>query len=449
MKTKSANIDFTTSNLNSSIIKFAIPLLISNIFTELYNITNSLIVGNFISTRALSVVSACTWICNIFNYLFFGLGTGAGIVIAKLYGAKNTKELKKSIDTALAFAIVGGILLTIISELSLPFFMNLCNIPLELFADAEKYLRVYLLGNSAVMTYQMCFFILRSFGDSKHPLMYLMISSFINIALGVIFVRILNLSIVGTAIATIISQFIVDILSLRLLLNMEEVKFDIHHIEFSFEYIVKICEMGIPAGIQNMLLALSSLGIQSYVNTFSNATIAGIGVAEKTASWAQMPSVALSTTLMSIVSQNIGAKNYDRIHEAIKKVSIVSFVITLIAVSTIYVFAIPIVSIFDKDPEVVMHASKMLRITIFSFLPLNFSHVYNNANRAAGNVNIPTIIAIISQVIGKFLFVYIGLKINYDVRVIYGAGAFGFTLAGIIATIYFFTSKRVKQLGLR
>ena len=132
MKTKSANIDFTTSNLNSSIIKFAIPLLISNIFTELYNITNSLIVGNFISTRALSVVSACTWICNIFNYLFFGLGTGAGIVIAKLYGAKNTKELKKSIDTALAFAIVGGILLTIISELSLPFFMNLCNIPLEL-----------------------------------------------------------------------------------------------------------------------------------------------------------------------------------------------------------------------------------------------------------------------------------------------------------------------------
>ena len=446
---KKSNIDFTQGNLTKGIIQFAIPFFLASIFNELYNITNSMIVGNFISTKALSAVSACTWICNIFNYTFFGLGTGAGIVIANLYGAKDQKKLKKAIDTALIFAVIGGLILTALSELLLPFLMKICNIAPDIYKDASEYLRVYLLGNSAVLTYQMCFFILRSFGDTKHPLLYLIISSIINISLGVLFVRVLNMSVVGTAIATIISQFVVDILSLRLLLKMDEIKFDIHNIEFSFEYVKKICSLGIPAGIQNMLIALSSLGIQSYVNQFPNEVIAGIGVAEKTAAWAQMPSMALSNALVSIVSQNMGAKNYDRVHEAIKKVVLMSCVAVCISITIMFIFAPNIVSLFDNDSEVIYHATRMVRIMIFSYISLNLSHIFNGANRAAGNVKFPMIIAVASQVIGKFLFVYIGLKINYCVEILYCGSAFGYTLAGIFATLYFFTSSYVKELHLR
>ena len=129
---KKASIDFTTGDLNSGIVKFAIPFFLASIFNELYNITNSMIVGNFISTKALSAVSACTWICNIFNYTFFGLGTGAGIVIANLYGAKDKAKLKKAIDTAIVFAVIGGLVLTLISELSLPFLMKICNIQADI-----------------------------------------------------------------------------------------------------------------------------------------------------------------------------------------------------------------------------------------------------------------------------------------------------------------------------
>lgn len=446
---KKSNIDFTQGNLTKGIIRFAIPFFLASIFNELYNITNSMIVGNFISTKALSAVSACTWICNIFNYTFFGLGTGAGIVIANLYGAKDHIKLKKAVDTALVFAVIGGLILTVLSELSLPFLMKICNIAPDIYKDASEYLRVYLLGNSAVLTYQMCFFILRSFGDTKHPLLFLIISSIINISLGVLFVRVLSMSVVGTAIATIISQFVVDILSLRLLLKTDEIEFDIHNIEFSFEYVKKICSLGIPAGIQNMLIALSSLGIQSYVNQFPNEVIAGIGVAEKTAAWAQMPSMALSNALVAIVSQNMGAKNYDRVHEAIKKVVIMSCVAVLISILIMFILAPNIVSLFDNDVEVIYHATRMVRIMIFSYISLNLSHIFNGANRAAGNVKFPMIIAVASQVVGKFLFVYIGLKINYCVEILYCGSAFGYALAGIFASLYFFTSSYVKELNLR
>ena len=446
---KSSNIDFTQGDLAPSIIKFAIPFFLASVFNELYNITNSIIVGNFISTQALSAVSACTWICNIFNYTFYGLGTGAGIVIANLYGAKNSEKLKKAVDTALVFSVIGGLVLTVLSEALLPLMMKISNIAPDIYQDASEYLKVYLLGNSAVLTYQMCFFILRSFGDTKHPLWYLIISSIINIVLGVVFVRVLHMSVVGTAIATIISQFVVDILSLRLLLKMEEIPFDIHNIEFSPEYVVKICNLGIPAGIQNMLIALSSLGIQSYVNQFPNEVIAGIGVAEKTAAWAQMPSLALSNAIVSIVSQNVGAKNYDRVHEAIRMVIIMSCITVSVCIGLMYIFSGYLVALFDNDPQVIMHADKMVKIMIFSYLSLNLSHVFNGANRAAGNVKAPMFIAVASQVIGKFLFVYIGLKINYSVNILYWGSAFGYTLAGVFATLYFFKSEYVKELGLR
>ena len=446
---KKSNIDLTTGSVNKVIFKFTVPFFLASIFNELYNVTNSMIVGNFISTKALSAVSACTWICNIYNYLFFGLGTGAGILIANIYGAKDKVKLKKAIDTAVVFAVVGGLLLTAISEAILPLLMKICNIGQDIFADAESYLRVYLLGNSAVLTYQMCFDILRSLGDSKHPLIYLIISSLINVTLGVIFVRVLKISVVGTAIATIISQFVVDFLSLRLLFRMDEIDFDIHNIDFSWEYIEKICDLGIPAGVQNMLIALSSLGIQSYVNQFSNEIIAGIGVAEKTSAWTQIATLALSNATVSIISQNVGAKKYDRVHEIIKNVLIISCIISVISITVMYLSAEKLVALFNDNPTVIMHASKMVRITAFSYFSLNISHVLNGASRAAGNVKSPMLIAITSQVLCKYFFVFFGLKIIYDVRVIYYSSAFGFTVAGIIAVIYFLTSKRVKELGLR
>ena len=238
---KSQAINLTEGKILPLILRFTWPVFISMIFQELYNITNSMIVGNYISLKALSAVSACTWICNIFNYTFFGLGMGTGILVARYYGAKDHKSLKTTLDTAIVFAFVGGAILTVVSELALPLMMKLCSIGPDIYADARSYLIVYILGSTAVLTSQMCFYILRSFGDTKHQLYYSIISSLVNISLGIVFVRILHLNVVGTALATIISQFVMVALSLRLVFHIDGIEFDIRNIDFSWKVVKDIC----------------------------------------------------------------------------------------------------------------------------------------------------------------------------------------------------------------
>lgn len=442
-------VSLTEGNLRSLIFAFAWPVFLSHIFTELYNITNSMIVGNFVSLEALSAVSACTWICNIFNYTFHGLGMGAGILVARYYGAKDKEKLKKALDSSIMFAIAGGLLLTLVSELSLPILMRICNIGPDIYMDAQAYLRVYLLGNSAVLTSVMCFNMLRSFGDTKHQLIYSIITSIINVILGVIFVRVLHLNVVGTALATIISQFVNDILALRLMFNYDGIEFDIRNLNFSFSIVAEICALGIPAGIQNMLIAISSMMVQSYTNMFPNQVIAGIGVAEKVVNWAQMFSLAISAATIALVAQNMGAKNYERVQQSIKECIFLSTILTVCSIAFIWLIAPWMVSRFNQDPGVIMHGTTMIRYAVFAMFFLNLSHIYNAACRGAGNVKYPMIIAIIAQVFGKYLFVRIGLSLFFDVRVLYLGTAFGFTMAGILAFLYFHTSKWTKENKLR
>ena len=442
--------EVTHGDLKKLIINLAWPVFFASLFQELYNITNSIIVGNYVSLKALSAISACTWICNIFNYAFYGLGMGTGILIAKYYGANDSEKLKLTMNTSIIFGVVGGLIITIVSELCIPALMDLCNISADLYADAYAYLRVYMLSASVFLTYQMCFYIMRSLGDTKHPLYFLVISCFSNIVLGVLFVRFLHLDVAGTALATLLSQVLIDILSLRLLFKRyKEFKLDLHDLHFSFGTVKEICRLGIPAGIQNMLIALSSLMIQSHVNLFSNEIIAGVGVAEKIAAWCQMGSIALSNACMIIVSQNLGAEKYERVQEGIKKIMKYSTLVTFLSITIIFIFAGPLVSLFNESEIVRKCGSTMIRCMSLSYMFLNISHIYNAACRAAGNVKYPMFIAVASQVLLKYLFVLIGLKIVFSEWIIYFGSAFGYSFAGIFAFIYFRFSSYTLEAKLR
>ena len=442
-------LSLTEGNIRKVIISFAWPVFISSIFAELYNITNSMIVGNYVSLRALSAVSACTWICNIFNFTFFGLGMGTGIIVARYYGAKDYENLEKSLDTAIIFAVVGGIALTVLSEMFLPVLMKICNITGDIYGDARDYLRVYFLGNTAVLTSQMCFYILRSFGDTRHQLYFSIISSIVNVVLGVIFVRFLGMNITGTALATIISQFVMDILALRQMIRIDGVNFDIRNLHFSFRTVMEICRLGIPAGFQNMLIALSSMVVQSYVNMFPNEVIAGIGVGEKLTNWGQMYSVAVSSATMALVAQNLGAERYDRARESIRESAIISSAATLFSIVVLFISAPLLVSRFSDSAEAVEYGVQMIRWSVFSMFFISLSHIYNAACRGAGNVRAPMIVGIIGQVIVKYLFVFIGLKVFYDVHILYLASATGFVVAGLLAVLYFYTSRWSREHNLR
>ena len=445
----SGAVSLTEGKIRPLIIRFSIPVFISHIFTELYNITNSLIVGNYVSLEALSAVSACSWICNIFNFAFFGMGMGAGIIVGRYYGAKDEKNLKKALDTSIIFAICGGIIITVVSELFRPTIMKMANIGADIYPLADDYLRIYFLGSTAVLTSQICFFTLRSFGDTKHQLYFSIISSIVNIVLGVLFVRVFNMSIIGTALATIISQFVMDGLALRTMLNYKVAKIDLLHPDFSFKLVEEICSLGLPAGFQNMLIAVSSMMVQSYVNTFPNEVIAGIGVAEKIAGWGQLISVSVSAATMALVAQNLGAGEYDRVKKSIKESALVSSTGTLISIALIVLGAPFLVSRFNSNPDVIYYGTQMIYYSIFGMFFINLSHIYNGACRGGSNVKAPMVIALFAQCFCKYMFVSVGMKLFNDVHVLYLGTAFGYTLAGILATLYFYRSKWTKKHGLR
>ncbi len=442
-------VSLTEGRIRSLIIRFSIPVFISHIFSELYNITNSLIVGNYVSLEALSAVSACGWICNVFNYAFFGIGMGSGIIVGRYYGAKDEKNLKRALDTSIIFAICGGTIITILAEIFRGAMMRLANIGPDIYPLADDYLRIYFLGCTAVLTSQVCFFTLRSFGDSKHQLYFSIISSIVNVMLGVLFVRVFHLSIIGTSLATIISQFVLDGLALRTMLNYKEARIDLLHPDFSFQLIKEICSLGLPAGFQNMLIAISSMMVQSYVNTFPNEVIAGIGVAEKIAGWGQLVSVSVSAATMALVAQNLGAEKYDRVKESIRESALVSSVGTLICIGFILLSAPFLVSRFNSSSEVIYYGTQMIYYSIFAMFFINLSHVYNGACRGGGNVKAPMVIAIFAQCFCKYMFVNIGMRLFRDVHVLYLGTAFGYTMAGILATLYFHRSKWTKKHGLR
>ena len=443
-------IDLTEGVIWKQLLKFVCPITLANVFQQLYGMTNAMIVGNYMDTEALSAVSSTNSICNIANFFFYGIAMACGILVSNYRGAKNNEGLRRTIHTGLILSVIVGLIITVFGELFTPLLMSMSNIRESIYHNAEMYLRVYMLGNAAVFLYNISFFIMRSLGDSRDPLYYLMFSSIMNVILGIIMVKYLQFGVVGTALASIISQLMVDVLALRALFKMDSAfRIDFKNLKIDTALIKRMLQLGIPASIQNMLIAISNLTVQSYVNMFPNEFIAGVGVAEKVANWTQIPMQSISTIGTSYVGQNLGAKKYDRVQEGIKMCNIIATVITAIFAVFIFIFAETFVGLFDSDPEVIRYGSTMTRYMVFSFIPLTWSHIYNGCCRGAGNMKVPMFIAVMGQCVFKYIFVTVGLSIKFDMIFIYLSTALSFTLAGVMAAVYFHTSKWTKEAHLR
>ncbi len=446
---KKNQLDLTEGIIWKQLLIFVWPVFVSNIFQRIYEITNQLIVGNYVSRDALSAVSSVSSITMIFTQLFIGISLGSGIMAAYFYGAKRTEKLKGVVESSLILTVGGGLISTAIIELLIPLLLNIMNVNETLYPMALSYLRVYVLGNAAVFTYNMCFQILRSIGDTKKPLFYLIISSVINLVLGIIFVRVFNLSVIGTALATIISQLVVDILCVRVIARNPLFGIDLRRPQADREIMKEICRIGIPAGVQNMMFSVSHLMIQSYINMFDNATIAGIGVAEKVNSWVQVPFNSINTINTAYIAQNYGAKKYDRVQQGIKTALVIIVSVTLLTSGVIYLVAEPLVAMFNRDPQVIKVGCDMVRFVVFGFIGNAVSHIYNGACRATGNVRIPLILSVLSQAVLKYIIVAVWLSRSFDVRAIYYATVIACLMAGTVSALYFHTSSWTRENHLR
>lgn len=429
----------TEGSIGRKIIAFALPLFLGNLFQQLYNTADSLIVGNFLGSNALAAVSSSGNLIFLMVGFFHGIAAGAGVVIARYYGARELKSVKKAVHTTIAFGLAAGIFLTIAGVLLTSHILIWMGTPADVLPESIVYFRIYFMGSLSFVMYNVFVGILQSVGDSRHPLVYLIVSSVINILLDLLFVGVLGFGVGAAAFATILSQFISAFLCLFRLIfkSPEDYQVSLRLIRFDLPMLRQIIANGLPAGFQNSIIALANVVVQSNINKFGKMAVAGCGAYSKIEGFGFLPITCFSLALTTFISQNLGAKQYERAKKGARFGILCS--ITMAEVVGIFIyFAIPIlISAFNRTPEVIAYGTTQARtVTLFYFL-LSFSHCIAGILRGAGKASVPMITMLCFWCIVRVSYITLIVRFIPVINVIFWAYPLTWSLSSIVFLIYF------------
>lgn len=439
MEKKKTAVLLTEGSIWKRIIAFAIPIFLGNLFQQLYNTADSLIVGNFVGSEALAAVSSSGNLIFLMVGFFNGISMGAGVVIARYYGAKKMEEVKKAVHTLVAFGLVAGIVLTIIGMVTTPYILRWMGTPENVLPNSILYFRIYFAGSLGFVMYNIFVGILQSVGDSKHPLMYLIISSILNVVLDLLFIAGFGLGVGAAGAATIISQFVSAVLCLNRLMREKDVyRIELSKIRFHGSMMQQIISNGLPAGIQNSIIAIANVVVQSNVNAFGADAMAGCGSYSKIEGFGFLPITCFSMALTTFISQNLGAKRYDRAKKGAGFGIICSIVIAELVGIAIYLFSPTLISFFNDEPTVINFGVTQARtVTLFYFL-LAFSHCLAGIFRGAGRAMVPMIVMMICWCGIRITYITAAVRLIPEIKMVFWAYPLTWSLSSIIFLIYFF-----------
>ena len=429
----------TEGSIGRKIIAFALPLFLGNLFQQLYNTADSLIVGNFLGSNALAAVSSSGNLIFLMVGFFHGIAAGAGVVIARYYGARELKSVKKAVHTTIAFGLAAGIFLTIAGVLLTSHILIWMGTPADVLPESTVYFRIYFMGSLSFVMYNVFVGILQSVGDSRHPLVYLIVSSVINILLDLLFVGVLGFGVGAAAFATILSQFISAFLCLFRLIfkSPDDYQVSLRLIRFDLPMLRQIIANGLPAGFQNSIIALANVVVQSNINKFGKMAVAGCGAYSKIEGFGFLPITCFSLALTTFISQNLGAKQYERAKKGARFGILCS--ITMAEVVGIFIyFTIPIlISAFNRTPQVIAYGTTQARtVTLFYFL-LSFSHCIAGILRGAGKASVPMITMLCFWCIVRVSYITLIVRFIPVINVIFWAYPLTWSLSSIVFLIYF------------
>lgn len=423
------------------IIAFAIPLFFGNLFQQLYNTADSLIVGNFLGSNALAAVSSSGNLIFLMVGFFNGLAIGAGVVVANYFGARRYTLVQRAIHTIVALGFFSGIALTFVGVLAAPQILKLMGTPAEVLPNSVVYFRIYFCGSLAFVMYNFLVGILQSVGDSRHPLIYLIVSSVINIVLDLILVAGFGFGVGAAALATVISQFISALLCLiQLLKSPEEYRIHFSRIRIDTLMLKQVISNGVPAGLQNSIIALANVVVQSNINKFGQMAVAGCGSYSKIEGFGFLPITCFALALTTFISQNLGAKEYDRAKKGAVFGVFCSITIAELVGVIIYFFAPRFIAAFNDTPNVVSYGTAQAHVvTLFYFL-LAFSHCMAGILRGAGKSTVPMFVMLACWCIIRVSYITIAVKFIHDIRVIFWAYPLTWTLSSAAFLLYFLKS---------
>lgn len=427
-----------TGSIPKGIISFAVPLFLGNLFQQLYNTADSLIVGNFLGNRALAAVSTTGMLILLLVGLFQGIGIGAGVVVSQFFGAGDKRNLQLAIHTHLAFSVIVGAFLTVFATWLSPEILRLMSTPEEVMPQATAYLRVYFLGSLGLVMYNACMGIMQAVGDSRNPLYYLIASSVINVVLDLIFVAGFGWGVWSAALATSISQIIsVIFCMIKLMRTKEDHRVYFLKIRINFPMLWKILRYGLPAGIQNSIIAFANVIVQSNINRFGEMAISGCGAYSKLEGFAFLPIVSFTSAITTFVGQNIGAGNMERVKKG-AVFGIVSSVVSAEAIGVIlYIFAPILISAFTREPEAVAFGVQKSRTCGLFFCLLSASYAFAAVLRGAGKSMVPMF-----TMIAFWCFVRVGIletlvPVTYSISVVNWVYPLTWALSTVILFIYY------------
>lgn len=393
---KSDIVLMTEGPIAGHVLRYALPIFVGSLFQQLYNTADALIVGNLVSSSALAAVTSTGSITFMAIGFFLGFSIGAGIVVARHIGAEDHEATARAVHTTVAMGLVLSVLLTAAGVLLTPWVLRVMGTPEDVFPEANLYLRIYFGGSTGFVLYNTFVGILRASGDSRHPLYYLIFGSVLNVALDVFFIIVLGMGVDGAAAATVISQCVSAVLAFRRLYRRDDsVRIRLREIRFDRFNLVNIIRYGLPTAAQNCMIDLSNMMIQSYVNSFASAAMAGIGAYSKIEGFAFLPVTAFSMAMSTFISQNAGAGRSERIRSGARLGILWSIVLVEAIGVTIFAFAPELIAAFNQDPQVIAYGVLRARICALFYCLLGFSHVSSAIMRGLGRPVTPMLVMIL------------------------------------------------------
>ncbi|QZE15039.1 MATE family efflux transporter [Halosquirtibacter laminarini] len=433
--------DLTKGNESRLLLTFVWPLILANIFQNLYNVVDSAIVGNFIGKQALASVGASFPIIYTLISLIIGVGSGASIVVSQYFGAKDNEKVKRTIDTVFIFFLGASFLITLIGIPLAPSIFRLMDLPAELQDSAVDYIQIYLSGIFVFFSFSGISSILRGLGDSKTPLKYMVFSTILNVVLDILFIVVFGWGIKGVAFATILSQafaLIGAIVHLNRTHDIIRLTFRRYHFDVTiFKEAVRI---GLPTGLQQAFVAIGMMIMMRLVNGFGTNTVAAYAAAMRIDAFVKMPALTFASGLSSFVGQNLGAKLEGRARKGLKSTVFVSGAYCLIVAILIYLFGENVMSWFTKDPEVISIGYNYLWICSLMYWAFSLMFSFIGFLRGAGATLVPMYITLINLWIIRIPLA-IFLSKSYGIMGLWSSFPISWVLGALGAGGYFFSNR--------
>ena len=444
---KSYEIDMCNGSIMDKLISFSLPLMLSGILQLMFNAVDIVVVGRFSGRQALAAVGSTTALINLFTNFFIGISLGANVLAARHYAAKHEKEMSETVHTAITFALVSGVIMAGVGFAFSKAALVLMGTPEDVISLSTLYMRIYFLGMPFFMLYNYGAAVLRAVGDTKRPLLYLLISGAVNVVLNLVLVIVFQLGVAGVAIGTVVSQLISCILVLRCL----------HHSEGSYQlrfsklgmkkaYLKPIFQVGVPAGIQSTVINFSNALLQSSVNSFGSTAMAGYTAANNVLGFLYMSVNSVTQACMSFTSQNYSVGKHKRMDKVLINCLILTVSVAGVLGVGAYIFGTPILRIYTKDADVIACGLEIISITTIPYFLCGIMDLFPGALRGMGYSSVPMILSIIGTVGTRILWIFVLFPHHRTLFFLFISypGSWIFTIV-LQVICFYFVRKRVRS----